>query len=96
VWQSVLAIVSLAALVAVGVRQLRHANGERHELLGRYVGRRLTLVTLHGKVFASGLTGTIRSVSNDHVVIESQGREQVVPIAAVQEVWRGRRQLGRW
>jgi hypothetical protein len=93
---SALVVVGLGVLIVVGVLLLRRSNVERREVVENYVGKTLTLVTLQGKTMTSGVTGRIQQVDEHHVVLVSKSGPQVVPIAAIQEIWRGRRRLGRW
>lgn len=90
------ALVAVIALVAVGLRMLGRANNERREILGRNIGHRLTLVTLVSKVFTGGTTGQIRALGRRDVIIRVKGKDISLPVAAIQEIWRGDSRLGRW
>lgn len=92
----VVVAVGLAALVLGGVRMLRRSNAERRDLLQRNVGKTVTLVTSQGKILRVGRTGRIQSIDDHSVVIRVRGYDESIPIAAVLEIWRGRRRLGRW
>jgi hypothetical protein len=87
---------ALVALWVYGHRLLQRSNRERHDLLLPLVGRDVRLVTLTSKAFTSARTGTLRQVDHRAVVVRSNGRDVSVPMAAIQEVWRGSSRLGRW
>lgn len=93
---AVIVAVGAVALVVVGIRLLRRSNDERRSVLEQRLGQRLSLVTLQGRAVRSEMTGPVTAVRRRDVVLTWKGNDVSIPLASIQEVWRGDSRLGHW
>ena len=94
-----LSVAVWAGLALVGIRRIRRADTARIRILTGQLGRSVTVVRSTGKTLRPGrssIAGEIVGVQRHRLVIDHDGRETIVPIASIREIWSGTDRLGLW